>query len=223
MFSGVERSRSVSSMRSTSSPPTWRASSQLNSAVRAPPMCSAPVGEGANLTLIGSIGSAHANRRARLARGRPAEGDRTGRRARLPRDPDLQPVAAHVAPDGLPRRGRGRVSRGDGREPDRRGADPRRLPAQLRLRRSRHPREIARVSDSLAARRSRDRRGRRRAAPRLRQDRRRRRGDRARRRRDPRGARRIVPGGTARAASCTSRTPPAPAARSGARSTSSRS
>ena len=51
-FSGVERSRSVSSMRSTSRPPSWRASSQLNSAVRAPPMCSAPVGDGANLTLI---------------------------------------------------------------------------------------------------------------------------------------------------------------------------
>jgi hypothetical protein len=50
-FSGLERSRSVSSMRSTSSPCSWRASSQLNSAVRAPPMCSAPVGEGAKRTL----------------------------------------------------------------------------------------------------------------------------------------------------------------------------
>src|SRR3954451_20343703 len=46
-FSGVERSRSVSSMRRTNVPPSWRAASQLNSAVRGPPMCSAPVGEGA--------------------------------------------------------------------------------------------------------------------------------------------------------------------------------
>src|SRR5436309_12530142 len=50
-FSGVERSRSVSSMRSTSSPPACLASSQLKSAVRAPPMCSAPVGDGAKRTL----------------------------------------------------------------------------------------------------------------------------------------------------------------------------
>ena len=51
-FAGVERSRSVSSMRSTSSPSLWRASSQLKRAVRAPPMCSAPVGDGAKRTLI---------------------------------------------------------------------------------------------------------------------------------------------------------------------------
>src|SRR5918999_2255198 len=51
-FSGVERSRSVSSMRSRKTPSCWRASSQLYSAVRAPPMCNAPVGEGANRTLI---------------------------------------------------------------------------------------------------------------------------------------------------------------------------
>src|SRR5215208_2709929 len=50
-FSGVERSRSVSSMRSTSSPPWRRARSQLYSAVRAPPMCSTPVGDGAKRTL----------------------------------------------------------------------------------------------------------------------------------------------------------------------------
>src|SRR5579862_7798452 len=43
----VERSRSVSSIRSRNLPPVRRAYSQLNSAVRAVPMCMAPVGEGA--------------------------------------------------------------------------------------------------------------------------------------------------------------------------------
>src|SRR5260221_5106682 len=38
--------------RSTIAPPSWRASSQLNNAVRAPPMWSAPVGDGAKRTLI---------------------------------------------------------------------------------------------------------------------------------------------------------------------------
>ena len=42
----------MSSIRSTNVPPEWRATSQLYSAVLAPPMCSAPVGEGANLTLM---------------------------------------------------------------------------------------------------------------------------------------------------------------------------
>src|SRR4051794_18914686 len=49
-FSGVERSRSVSSIRRTSFPARPRANSQLYSAVRAPPMCRAPVGEGAKRT-----------------------------------------------------------------------------------------------------------------------------------------------------------------------------
>src|SRR4051794_25937926 len=57
MFSFVERSRSVSSMRSTNVPPSWRAASQLNSAVRALPMCSAPVGEGAKRTRIATDAS----------------------------------------------------------------------------------------------------------------------------------------------------------------------
>src|SRR3954449_6070850 len=52
-FSGVERSRSVSSMRSMNTPPSWRAASQLNSAVRALPMCRAPVGQGAKRARIG--------------------------------------------------------------------------------------------------------------------------------------------------------------------------
>src|SRR5215471_5015067 len=48
--SEVDRARSVSSMRSRNLPPWWRAKSQLNSAVRAPPMCKNPVGEGAKRT-----------------------------------------------------------------------------------------------------------------------------------------------------------------------------
>src|SRR3546814_3856600 len=43
----VERARSVSSMRSRNLPPWWRANSQLNSAVRAPPIWRKPVGDGA--------------------------------------------------------------------------------------------------------------------------------------------------------------------------------
>src|SRR5205814_6471819 len=48
--SGVERTRSVSSMRSRNLPPWCRAKSQLKSAVRAPPICRNPVGEGAKRT-----------------------------------------------------------------------------------------------------------------------------------------------------------------------------
>jgi hypothetical protein len=47
MDSGVERSRSVSSMRRTNVPPWWRAKRKLKSAVRAPPTCRNPVGLGA--------------------------------------------------------------------------------------------------------------------------------------------------------------------------------
>src|SRR5829696_6813387 len=54
-FSAVERSRSVSSMRRTNSPPEPRARSQLYSAVLAPPMCSTPVGDGAKRTLTLSM------------------------------------------------------------------------------------------------------------------------------------------------------------------------
>src|SRR5512134_641219 len=46
--SGVDRSRSVSSIRRMNLPPLRRACSQLKSAVRAPPMWSSPVGLGAN-------------------------------------------------------------------------------------------------------------------------------------------------------------------------------
>src|SRR6267142_3062683 len=48
---GVDRVRSVSSMRSRKMPPWCRAKSQLKSAVRAPPMCRKPVGEGAKRTV----------------------------------------------------------------------------------------------------------------------------------------------------------------------------
>ena len=51
----VERSRSVSSIRSSILPPRPRAYSQLNSAVRAPPICRKPVGEGAKRVTIGSV------------------------------------------------------------------------------------------------------------------------------------------------------------------------
>ena len=48
VHSGRLRASSVSSMRSTNVPPVWRASAQLNSAVRAPPTWKKPVGDGAN-------------------------------------------------------------------------------------------------------------------------------------------------------------------------------
>src|SRR5882757_6042807 len=52
----VERSRSVSSIRSSILPPRLRAYSQLNSAVRAPPMWRKPVGEGAKrVTTVSDI------------------------------------------------------------------------------------------------------------------------------------------------------------------------
>src|SRR3954467_9004957 len=52
MFSGVERAGSVSSIRSRKTPAWPRVSSQLKSAVRSPPTCRTPVGEGAKRTLI---------------------------------------------------------------------------------------------------------------------------------------------------------------------------
>src|SRR5947209_18756958 len=48
--SGVDLTRSVSSMRNRNLPPWCRANSQLKSAVRAPPICRNPVGEGAKRT-----------------------------------------------------------------------------------------------------------------------------------------------------------------------------
>ena len=56
VIASFERARSVSSMRSTKVPPLWRASSQLKSAVRAPPTCRNPVGDGAKRTRTGRSG-----------------------------------------------------------------------------------------------------------------------------------------------------------------------
>src|SRR3954469_1571199 len=53
MASLVERTLSVSSILSRNLPPWWRANSQLNKAVRAPPMWRNPVGEGAKRVTTG--------------------------------------------------------------------------------------------------------------------------------------------------------------------------
>src|SRR3954468_14399674 len=58
MAGSVERARSVSSMRSRNFPPRPRAYSQLNSAVRPPPICRKPVGEGAKRVTTGAVMSA---------------------------------------------------------------------------------------------------------------------------------------------------------------------
>src|SRR4051812_34817107 len=55
MAGSVERARSVSSMRSRNFPPRPRAYSQLNSAVRPPPICRKPVGEGAKRVTISDM------------------------------------------------------------------------------------------------------------------------------------------------------------------------
>ena len=87
-------------------------------------------------------------------------------------------------PTAYARRGLRGVPGGDGGERDRRGPDPRRLPAQLRQRGPRDPREVARLADPLAARRRRDRRRRGGPAPGSAKTGDRRRGDRARGRDD---------------------------------------
>src|SRR3954451_10203945 len=60
----VDRSRSVSSIRSSILPPCFLAKSQLNSAVRAPPMWRKPVGEGAKRVTMESVitGGSYAER-----------------------------------------------------------------------------------------------------------------------------------------------------------------
>jgi hypothetical protein len=71
MAGSVERSRSVSSMRRSIVPPCRRANSQLNRAVRAPPMWRKPVGEGAKrvTTADGTTGDDMGFLRAGRARG----------------------------------------------------------------------------------------------------------------------------------------------------------
>ena len=161
--------------------------------------------------------TSHANRRPRIERGRSAKRGRARHRARLRGDPDLQPVAADVATHRLQRGRLRRVPRGDRRQPDQGGADPRRVPAQLRLRGPRDARQVARLADPVAAGRRRDRRGRASCCTRARPRGRRRQGDQARRQGDQGGS-----GARPTDATCTSRTRRAPAARSGARSRSSR-
>ena len=99
----------------------------------------------------GAIEARHAHRRPRLPRRRSRQRRRARRRARLRRDPDLQPEPARVEADRLQRRaGRG-LPRGDGRQPRRRAAHPRRLPAQRRHHRQGDARQDARVAHRLAA------------------------------------------------------------------------
>ena len=50
MYSGFTLVASVSSMRSTNTPPVARANAQSYSAVRMLPTCRSPLGEGANRT-----------------------------------------------------------------------------------------------------------------------------------------------------------------------------
>src|ERR1700712_38200 len=67
MAASVERSRSVSSMRSTNFPPCRRAYNQENKAVRRPPMCKKPVGLGAKRVRTVMVIYAIANRPGSLA------------------------------------------------------------------------------------------------------------------------------------------------------------
>jgi hypothetical protein len=73
MLSSVLRSRSVSSICRMKVPPCWRAQSQLYKAVRTPPMCKYPVGEGAKRT-----------RTSDMAGALPAPRDLVKRRASYP-------------------------------------------------------------------------------------------------------------------------------------------
>ena len=98
-FSGVERSRSVSSMRRTSVPPACRGEQPVverraraadvqrrrSGRERSGPSC--------RRTLR------NADRRPRLPRRRPGQGRRARRRARRAVDPDLQPEPARVEAD----------------------------------------------------------------------------------------------------------------------------
>src|SRR3954453_5497271 len=78
-------------MRSTNVPPWWGAGSQLNSAVRAPPMCSAPVGEGAKRRRIAP--DASFARRVLIGAHVPPAG---GPRKALERGAELGPGAIQI-------------------------------------------------------------------------------------------------------------------------------
>ena len=102
-FSGVERSRSVSSMRSTSVAAACRGRAASCRAPCARRRCagrrSARERSGRAWTQHARTAPRHADRRPRLPRRRPGERRRARRRARLPRDPDLQPEPARVEAD----------------------------------------------------------------------------------------------------------------------------
>ena len=167
-FSGVERSRSVSSIRSTKRPPVRRARAASCTARCGRRRCAARR-SGKERSELAWEQSTHANRRPRLPGRWPGE----RRRARRPsagaqaiqifnQSPRMWRPTAYGEEDFA------RVPRGDRPRADRRGPDPRRLPAQLRLGGPRDPRpsrcasliQSLRVGDG-------DRRGRRRAASRL--------------------------------------------------------
>ena len=89
-------------MRSTATPPAWRANSQLYSAVRTPPTCRKPVGDGAKRTRTDprrpvSYGR-RALRRARLVGRRRLAGTRARGRAGLRLLPGVHPELADLAP-----------------------------------------------------------------------------------------------------------------------------
>lgn len=79
VYSCLDRSLSVSSMRNLNSPPKWRARSQQKMAVRPPPICKCPVGLGAkrvmtffmSLSVLRVSGSRPAKARGRVPRIRP--------------------------------------------------------------------------------------------------------------------------------------------------------
>src|SRR5688572_15523624 len=97
-------------MRRMNTPPWRRASSQLNSAVRAPPTCRYPVGDGAKRTRIVSVefmGEVTAASVHRQGAGEPGRGD-ISRSAHLERTTG-PPMLSRPFRDN-PRRGRGMLT-----------------------------------------------------------------------------------------------------------------
>ena len=197
------------------SPGPW-ASSQLYSAVRAPPMCSAPVGDGAKRTRMKTASSmligAHVSPAGGLSKAVERGTERGCEAIQIfNQSPRMWRPTAYDEDDFAAFRDAIKD------EQDQGGRDPRRLPAQLRL----EDRAIRTKSRTSLIQSLRVGAGIGAAGvvlhPGLGQAGRRRPGDQARRQGDRRGAVRDPS-----AASCTSRTRPAPAARSGARSRSSR-
>ena len=90
----------------------------------------------------------HANWRPRITGGRSGQGRRARRREGLSGDPDLQPVAAHVAAHRVRGRRLRRLPQGDEAQPGQGGADPCRVSGQLRVRGRRDPRQVPRLARS---------------------------------------------------------------------------